>query len=67
MGWRYVVSRRVVVNLKTGRAVDGVLVRRSGPLLFLKDALLLERGAEPARAESEVVIDRANVDFIQAL
>ncbi|WAB09114.1 RNA binding protein [Arthrobacter phage Eesa] len=65
--WAVVIARRVVVNLKTGRALDGVLVRRDGPLLFLKNAVLLEEGSEPAAIDGEAVVQAADIDFIQAL
>lgn len=65
--WRPLLARRVVVNLKTGRAISGVLVRRSGDLLFIRDAVALEPGAEPAAADGEAVVARADIDFIQAL
>jgi small nuclear ribonucleoprotein (snRNP)-like protein len=65
--WRGLHSRRVVVNLKSGRALDGLLVRRSADLLFLRNATVMEPGAEPARLDGEAVIARADVDFIQAL
>ncbi|UVK62543.1 RNA binding protein [Arthrobacter phage TaylorSipht] len=65
--WAVVVARRVVVNLKTGRALDGVLVRRDGPLLFLKNAVLLEEGNEPATIDGEAVVQAVEIDFIQAL
>lgn len=62
-----VVARRCVVNLKSGRAVDGVLVRKDGPLLFLKNSVLLEQGSEPAPIDGEAVVEAVDVDFIQAL
>lgn len=62
-----VVARRCVVNLKSGRAVDGVLVRKDGPLLFLKNAVLLEQGSDPAPIDGEAVVEAVDVDFIQAL
>ncbi|AYN57579.1 RNA binding protein [Arthrobacter phage Lunar] len=65
--WRVVVARRCVVNLKSGRAVDGVLVGQDGPLLFLKNAVLLEQGNEPAAIDGEAVVQASEVDFIQAL
>ncbi|MFJ4168377.1 hypothetical protein ACIPY3_02590 [Paenarthrobacter sp. NPDC089714] len=65
--WEVVVARRCVVNLKTGRAVDGVLIRKDGPLLFLRNAVLLEEGNEPAAIDGEAVIQSEHVDFIQAL
>lgn len=64
---RTVVNRRVIVNLTTGKAIDGVLVRQSGPLLILKGASLLEPGADPVPMDGEVVVERDRVDFIQAL
>ncbi|MDI3330139.1 MAG: hypothetical protein QJR09_05300 [Micrococcus sp.] len=65
-GFSHVVFRRVIVNLKSGRGVDGVLVRRSGPLLFLKNALLLEEGRDPVPLDGETVIERSEVEFLQA-
>ncbi len=65
--FRTVVRRRVLVNLLSGRAVEGVLVRQDGPLLFVKDARLHESGAEPSTVDGEVVVERSQVDFIQAL
>jgi hypothetical protein len=47
--------------------VDGLLVKRSGDLLFLREATALEPGAEPVRLDGSAVIARADVDFIQAL
>jgi hypothetical protein len=65
--WRPLLSRRVVINLKTGRAVDGLLVRRTGDLLFLRSATALEPGAQPAPLDGEAVVLRTDIDFIQAL
>lgn len=67
MWFGVVLKRRVVVNLKTGTAVSGVLLRKTGPLLILGDAVVHERDSEPAPADGELVIERSNVDFIQAL
>jgi hypothetical protein len=65
--WRPLLSRRVVINLKTGRAVDGLLVRRTGDLLFLRNATAFEPGATPAGLDGEAVVLRSEIDFIQAL
>lgn len=64
---RLIARRRVIVNLTTGKAIEGVLVRHSGPLLVLKGAVLLEPGAVPVVMDGEVVVERDRVDFIQAL
>lgn len=66
--WAPVVARRCVVNLRGGAgAIDGVLVRKDGPLLFLKNAVLLEQGSEPAPIDGEAVVQCSHIDFIQAL
>lgn len=65
--FRTVIHRRVVVNLLSGRAIEGVLVRQTGPLLHIKDARVHEPGADPSPVDGEVVIERSQVDFIQAL
>lgn len=64
---RFVVHRRVVVNLRSGRAVEGVITDRDGPLLVIADARVHEPGSEPSRVDGRVVIERAQVDFIQSL
>lgn len=61
--WR----RRVIVNLVDGSAFDGILYRQNGPLLVLRDATRLERGAEPLQLDGEAVIERDRVLYIQAL
>lgn len=64
---RFVVHRRVVINLLSGRAVEGVVVDQDGPLLVVKDARLHEPGTEPSGVDGDVVVERSQVDFIQAL
>lgn len=64
--WADLETRRVVVNLKSGQAIDGHLIHRRGTLLFLRAAQLHEPGAEPVPLDGETIIDRAEVDFIQA-
>ncbi|WP_218717089.1 hypothetical protein [Nocardia sp. MH4] len=63
---RYIAHRRVVVNLRTGTAVSGVVTEIRGPLLIVRDATVHD-GDQAAPADGEIVIDRANVDYIQAL
>lgn len=64
--WGVVVSRRVVVNLKSGSAVDGVLIREDAGLLFLRNASLLEAGERSTPLDGELVVERSEVDFVQA-
>lgn len=65
LAFRALVRRRVVVNTDTGQAFDGILYAQRGPLLILRNATLHEPGAEPARLDGEVVIEREHVEFIQ--
>lgn len=65
--WRTLVARHVVINLKTGRGVDGLLIRKSGDLLFLRNATALEPGAQPLPLDGEAIVQRQDVDFIQTL
>ncbi|GGJ86850.1 hypothetical protein GCM10011583_18040 [Streptomyces camponoticapitis] len=63
---RTAVRKRVVVNL-ADKAFDGVLWAKRGPLLVLRDAILLEAGREPQRIDGEIVIERSRVEFMQVL
>lgn len=64
---KYVVKRRVIINLIGGTAIDGVATAKSGPLLVLKDAVLHDPAADhPQPMDGEVVIDLSRIDFIQA-
>lgn len=65
--WRLVKARRVVVNLRSGQAIQGLLVRQSGPLLFLAEAQLHEGQNEPVPLDGQAVVERQTVDFIQML
>lgn len=59
------LNRKVLVSLFSGNAVSGVLVKTPGPLLILAGCLVHETGAEPMPADGEIVIDSANVDYVQ--
>lgn len=63
---RWPICRHVLVNLDDGRAFDGVLYDRRGPLLVLREAQLIEPGGgEPVQVDGEVLIERPRVAFIQ--
>lgn len=64
---RLVINRRVLVNLTTGSAVEGVLWDERGPLLVLRDATLHEPGSDPAPLDGEVIVERDRVAFVQAV
>lgn len=63
---RTLERRTVIVNLLDGNAIQGVLFRQDGPLLVLKNAAYLERGAEPMPLDGDTIIERDKVLFIQA-
>ena len=64
---RYPTLRRVVVNTKTDRVFRGVLWRKCWRYLVLRNAELVKPGGETVRVDGEVVIEVANVDFVQVL
>lgn len=70
MGWfpwrRTAVRKRVVVNLQD-KAFAGVLWAKRGPLLVLKDSVLMQHGAADTPLDGEVLVERSRVDFIQVL
>lgn len=62
---RWPIRRHVLVNLSDGRAFDAVLYAKRGPLLELRNARLLEPGAEPVTVDGAVIVERPMVAFIQ--
>lgn len=67
MTWcRWPIYERVVVNLRSGQALRGLLIARRGPLLVLTDTTLFEPGAEPVVIDGQAYVERDNVAFIQA-
>lgn len=61
------LNRNVLVNLLSGNAVAGVCTHETRHALILRGATVHEPGADAAAADGELLIDRANVDFIQLL
>lgn len=66
MGYGYIAHRRVVVNLRTGSAISGVITKWRGPFYVLRDATVHE-GEQVAPADGEILVEKKNVDYIQAL
>lgn len=63
----YPRRHQVVVNTKTDRAFRGVLWRKQWDYLVLRNAEIVRNREGTVAIDGEVVIDRANVDFIQVL
>jgi ABC-type iron transport system FetAB ATPase subunit len=61
------VHHRVMVNLRDGSAIGGVLLRRVGALIVLADGVLHTPGQDGASMDGEVYIERAQIAFIQAM
>lgn len=61
------LQRTVLVNLLSGNALSGVCTVDTTTALVLRGATVHEPGTDPTPADGEVLIDRANVDFIQLL
>jgi hypothetical protein len=63
---RLMVRRRVLVQLRTGAAIEGTLWATRGRKTVLRGAQLHEPGAEPQPMDGTVVLDRDSVDWIQS-
>lgn len=62
------LNRQVLVSLFSGNAVSGVLVATPGRLLILRGCAIHDADASaPSPADGEIVIDGANVDYVQVL
>lgn len=61
------LNKQVLISLFSGNAVNGVLTATPGDFLILRGCIVLEPGAEQVKADGEVVIERANVDYTQIL
>lgn len=67
---KYPELRQVLVNLKSGTAFKAVVFRRKGDYLVLKSAEIIQDRGQQAKkqpVDGEVMIFRADVDFIQVI
>lgn len=55
------------MNLKTGTVFRGVLWRRRRGYLVLRNAEMLRAKDSPLDVDGEVVVESANVDFLQVV
>lgn len=64
--WRKLERRTMLVNLRNGAAIRGVLLDARGGLLQLTNAVFLEPGAkEPANIDGTAAVDVAQVAWVQ--
>lgn len=61
------LNRKVLVNLISGNAIEGVLTKKTRDLYLIRAAIVHEPGSEPARVEGEIAIETVNVDYVQLL
>ncbi len=64
---RLTARREVLVQLRSGNAVRGVMWARKGRTLVVKGATWYEPGAEPAQQEGSVLLDRDAAECKQVL
>lgn len=62
----YPELKMVIVNLKSGSAFRGVVWQRRGPFMILRNAEILN-GQAAKSLDGEVLVQRADIDFIQVL
>lgn len=60
------VLREVVVNLKSGTAIRGVIVQVSRGYLVMRNSSLVNVN-QPVPMDGAVYVAQADVDFVQAL
>lgn len=61
------LHRKVLISLKTGNAVSGLLARKIGDTYVLKGCTVHAPGTGPSPADGEVLIEQENVDYMQTL
>lgn len=64
---RYPTLRTVLVTTKTDKTFRGVLWVRKGGYLVLRQAEMLRARGESLPLPGEVLIDAANVDYMQVV
>lgn len=60
-------GKRLVVNLKDGTAIDGFLWDERRALIVLKGCTIHIPGEQPTPADGEIVIERENISYVQAI
>lgn len=63
----YPYRQTVIVNLKTGRSLRGVLWQRTAGFLVLKQAALLRPRESPLPMDGEVLVPFDDVEFMQVV
>jgi hypothetical protein len=62
------VRGRVMVALKSGNAIGGVIVRSLGSYVVLADPEIFDaESGQSTPADGEIWLERSNVDYVQAI
>jgi hypothetical protein len=64
---RYPELKTILVTTKTDRTFRGVLRKRRRDCLILCQVQMLKGAGEATEIAGEVIIERANVDFLQVV
>jgi small nuclear ribonucleoprotein (snRNP)-like protein len=64
---RYPEVKQVIINTKTDKSFRGVLWSRRRGYIVLRNVSMLQPRGEAIKVDGEVVIESANVDFIQVI
>jgi small nuclear ribonucleoprotein (snRNP)-like protein len=64
---RLLLRREVVINLHDGTGFQGVLYRKAGHLVELRNAERLEPGRNPVTCDGAVIIERREIQFWQVI
>lgn len=69
---RYPELRKIIINLKSGTALRGLMYRHAGRYLVLREADLLQSLGQPGngkavKMDGEVLVLSADIDFIQVV
>ncbi len=63
--FRLLLRREVVINLHDGTGFRGVLYRRDGHLMELRNAQRLEPGRDPVDCDGSIILERREIQFWQ--
>ena len=69
LGWRRLRGRKVLVNLKSGGAIRGVLTSRRGVYMFIDGGEFITEAdaGNPQKIPGQTVVERPNVAYYQVL
>lgn len=63
--FRYAAHKRVVISLKTGLTVTGIITRHRRGYCIVRDAQIIEPGGSSAPADGEILVQRDDIDYVQ--